>query len=846
MKGTAEGINGVPGVEKAENAITVRAVDNFTFSGNTISNYNHGIALWDVNNVKISGNDISQLQGDGLRMVEVKNTVVEQNHFHDFIGSTYLANHDDMIQLWSTNARYPTENLTIRGNVLDAGDGTATQTIFMRNEMVDTGKAGTEMYYKNITIEDNVIYNGHSHGVSIGEVDGVVIKNNTMLLNSEAAMPDAVGNPGQITSPGISVNSSSKNVTVENNITSSINVPVGSDVENNLIVTTRDKSADTYVGNLFVAANLGGAVGGAVGLQALPNGLVDKMGVGASMTHFNSHPEKLTALYSVSIKDGQENVLQFNASWTADKDGFTGSKATYIWDFGDGTTATGQVVTHSFTNYAEQNVTLRVIKDGEESTFKASPSTFNPLLVSIDFDKGINDSSSYHTSINANAGALVAHDNGNAYAISNTAPLELTRANAQIYNLDQMGISFDFKRTMEPGDSGQIFNLMKSFTLSMKTDGSLVFSLTDASGTAVSMTASKAITDTQWHKIGLSYDSIHDSTVLYVDGIAVAHTDAAGITAPVQSWGLTFGTYSWGDSAGGYVDNIKIVSDPLSGTGTQVPPVAHPETPAPLPLYDDTPPAQAAHYDSYYTGTDKADTGPRDRGGDNFMSLGGGDDRIDAGAGNDYILGGDGNDWIYANSGYDIAVGGKGDDYIRSAEQAYGQEGNDQLFADTINGSKLFGGVGDDTLVGYAGDDFLVGGAGADRLKGGAGNDTFVTDHQDIELGGGGGYDKVILESGGDYTFGQAKTYGVEEFNMKNGQANKLFIDIHDILQADDHILFIVGDNNDQVVLNTGSKLADMGTVQHEGQEFHHYQGKAGSWYDGDLYVATNMAANVA
>ena len=64
-----------------------------------------------------------------------------------------------MIQFWTSGTTSPSTNIVIRGNILDSGDGGWTQSIFMRNEMVDTGGAGDAMFYQNILIEDNVIYN---------------------------------------------------------------------------------------------------------------------------------------------------------------------------------------------------------------------------------------------------------------------------------------------------------------------------------------------------------------------------------------------------------------------------------------------------------------------------------------------------------------------------------------------------------------------------------------------------------------------------------------------------------------------------------------------------------------
>ena len=88
-----------------------------------------------------------------------------------------------MIQFWTSGTTSPSTNITIRGNILNSGAGDWTRSIFMRNEMVDLGLAGDEMFYQNILIENNVIYNAHAHGITVGETDGLTIRNNTILYN---------------------------------------------------------------------------------------------------------------------------------------------------------------------------------------------------------------------------------------------------------------------------------------------------------------------------------------------------------------------------------------------------------------------------------------------------------------------------------------------------------------------------------------------------------------------------------------------------------------------------------------------------------------------------------------
>ena len=51
---------------------------------------------------------------------------------------------------------------------------------------------GLEMYYQNITIENNVIYNAHSHGITVGETDGLTISNNTILHNRDSGAGELV------------------------------------------------------------------------------------------------------------------------------------------------------------------------------------------------------------------------------------------------------------------------------------------------------------------------------------------------------------------------------------------------------------------------------------------------------------------------------------------------------------------------------------------------------------------------------------------------------------------------------------------------------------------------------
>jgi Ca2+-binding RTX toxin-like protein len=165
--------------------------------------------------------------------------------------------------------------------------------------------------------------------------------------------------------------------------------------------------------------------------------------------------------------------------------------------------------------------------------------------------------------------------------------------------------------------------------------------------------------------------------------------------------------------------------------------------------------------------------------GDVIAGLGG-DDTITGGGGNDLICGGEGNDAIDGGKGKDRLLGGPGDDTLvgggggdtASFEESLGPvnasvktglatgEGSDTLegieilkgspFGDTLQGSSLYGGAGDDVLLGLLGGDWIEGGTGNDTLTGLSGDDGLLGGPGDDVLMGGTGDDLLWSEAGRD------------------------------------------------------------------------------------------------
>lgn len=205
----------------------------------------------------IRANDIHTIRSDGMNFAQVQGVVIEANHIHDFQTSAGSSDHADMIQFWTSGTTAPSRNIVIRENVLNSGGAGWTQSIFMRNELVDQGKAGSDMLYRDIRIEGNVIFNAHLHGISVGETAGLVIANNTLLQN--AASKGSDDNPGLWT-PAISVSPLAIDVTIARNLVARIAGPQGQAdwrVVDNMLIQNRTRAEGGFYDRLFVAAGSG-------------------------------------------------------------------------------------------------------------------------------------------------------------------------------------------------------------------------------------------------------------------------------------------------------------------------------------------------------------------------------------------------------------------------------------------------------------------------------------------------------------------------------------------------------------------------------------------------------------
>ncbi|WP_209835504.1 right-handed parallel beta-helix repeat-containing protein [Ruegeria sp. HKCCE3926] len=193
--------------------LTISGSTNVTIDNTEFLKWWKAVIAVNSNGVSVTGSDIHTIRSDGLVFDNVDNILVENNYIHDFGGAAGSGDHRDMIQIQRANGS-GSDNITIRNNVFDMGNGDFTQTIWAGGDGKDINDPN--VIHHNVLIEGNTIYNGHFHGISLYGVDGLTITQNSVLHVDEKTLT------GGIEIPVINVSSGSTNVTIDQNITSQI------------------------------------------------------------------------------------------------------------------------------------------------------------------------------------------------------------------------------------------------------------------------------------------------------------------------------------------------------------------------------------------------------------------------------------------------------------------------------------------------------------------------------------------------------------------------------------------------------------------------------------------------
>lgn len=166
----------------AGTGLYVNTSDGFTLRDSDMTDFKIAMNIWGTDDVTIEGNSIRRMNHDGLFFGGIDGIKIEDNFIGDYRSQYPSALHKDSIQFYTNKSiAPPSEDVVIRGNTIESADH--RHGIFIFNELYRAGQ--TSAYHRNILIEDNYIHSTNTHGITVTQADGVVIRNNTVLLNDD-------------------------------------------------------------------------------------------------------------------------------------------------------------------------------------------------------------------------------------------------------------------------------------------------------------------------------------------------------------------------------------------------------------------------------------------------------------------------------------------------------------------------------------------------------------------------------------------------------------------------------------------------------------------------------------
>lgn len=199
-------------------AIYMNRAERVTVSGNRATGVFRGFGFEKLAALEVTGNLLHDIRSDGMTFGELTDARIEANVLHALHPWRHDAaqargDHPDLIQFWTTNSEAATRNVLIRGNLLVQrveDGGLFAQGLFMRNPKAEADAQGEAFFYRDIRIEDNVIYNGHINSLVVGETLGLTVSGNLLLADPRAG-------DRKIETPILSIARRSRDVTVRGN-----------------------------------------------------------------------------------------------------------------------------------------------------------------------------------------------------------------------------------------------------------------------------------------------------------------------------------------------------------------------------------------------------------------------------------------------------------------------------------------------------------------------------------------------------------------------------------------------------------------------------------------------------
>jgi hypothetical protein len=523
--------------------LSIRGAANVTIAGNEFRDFHRGLTVGESTNISVISNDIHSMRMDGMNFSQVQGVVIDGNHLHDFRGSPTSGDHSDMIQFWTAGTSKPSTDITIKNNILDIANGSATQSIFMRNERVDTGAAGAEMNYQNVLIENNVITNGHAHGITVGETTGLTIRQNSVLHADGKAVDGA---DASVEIPKINIAASSKGVVVSGNITAAI-TGWGSQpdwvVKQNAFVQDQNPASPGYYRDVFISSSLTNG-GGPHEFVAIANGMIAKLGAGATPTLNGYGPDtQFDAAFSVAEdKGGSVQTRVFDASEMVSDLGTMIAATEFIWTFGDGSTAKGLRVAHDYAGPGHYDVKLTVVApNGVVDAVTSSVAVKDAHLLHLG-PQGVFSATEFDKTLTLAKGPSTSAD-GIQLKASGVATTVAKSHIVELLSAEDFEISLTLDADVK-GTTGEVFRIHGSIIGAVAANGEFTVRAFNDDGREVRLTAAGVkVNDTANHDIDVRLDD--GMLQVWVDGKIRAQAAFQGTLESDLNQNLTFGN-AWG------------------------------------------------------------------------------------------------------------------------------------------------------------------------------------------------------------------------------------------------------------------------------------------------------------
>ncbi|UTW55886.1 LamG-like jellyroll fold domain-containing protein [Kordiimonas sp. SCSIO 12610] len=550
----------------------VTSSTNISVVNSVFDNVNVGALFTNSSGLSLVGNELNGIRQDGFIFGSVSEVLIENNNFGQFLtDETNEDIHAGIIQFFNRSEGVGNSNVIIRGNtsIQALNENFPLGGILIQNS--SDGLALNE----NFLIENNLIYTRDADSITVSHGVDIVIRNNTVL-----------GTPDTPHLTGILVTTGTVDAVIENNLTNVINARHGATFtgSNNVIAQSDDPSLPTFLNNLIFD--------GFSGEQAVledfiprPDSILVQGGEIIGAFAFDASPDALTARATSETFYGTAEALnaEFSAAFSADNTGLLDeSEARFIWDFGDGNTAEGLNVLHSYQEEGTYVVTLSVIRGDQIDTTTHTVSVRDPQILSSDDLLAVDDPS-----------RLAVNSNNELESVSfdGTNPINLERPVA-LGSLQEFYLSLDIRPTGDPSGDYRIFWNHARYTIELD-NGDLVFRLYTDDGAKHTIRVDDAdVFDGNFHNVAISFDGNTGTFKAYVNGevVGTINNVEGEIEDPLLDITVGGSVFGGGLDFIGDIRNLEAYSSPepverssgattvpTDGTTDPTPPPAEPE-----------------------------------------------------------------------------------------------------------------------------------------------------------------------------------------------------------------------------------------------------------------------------